>query len=138
MASSDKNGIRLADLGLAGIAAVFVGHSARREMRGGKTPHDSSTCRSGIPQDDVVGEPFVGRRAPEYWRDFWLAVDSRGPHTVRLGAEAGSVARGDLRRRYQEFCADPLRRCEQKPIGAPRWPSRPSSGTSSPPCWPSG
>jgi hypothetical protein len=36
MASSDKNGIRLADLGLAGIAAVFVGHSARREMTGGK------------------------------------------------------------------------------------------------------
>lgn len=47
--------------------------------------------RARISVEDVLDEPFVGRRAPEYWRDFWLAVDSRGPHTVRLGAEVGSV-----------------------------------------------
>jgi len=47
--------------------------------------------RERVSVEDVVGEPFVGRRSPEYWRDFWLAVDSRGPYTVRLGAEAGSV-----------------------------------------------
>ena len=48
-------------------------------------------ARDRVSLDDVVDEPFVGRRAPEYWRDFWLAVDSRGPHSVRLGAEVGSV-----------------------------------------------
>lgn len=48
-------------------------------------------ARERVTVDDVVDEPFVGRRSPEYWRDFWLAVDRRGPHTVRLGAEAGSV-----------------------------------------------
>lgn len=47
--------------------------------------------RSRVSVEDVLDEPFVGRRAPEYWRDFWLAVDSRGPHTVRLGAEVGGV-----------------------------------------------
>jgi LysR substrate binding domain len=47
--------------------------------------------RERVSIEDVVDEPFVGRRAPEYWRDFWLAVDCRGPHTVRLGAEVGSV-----------------------------------------------
>lgn len=47
--------------------------------------------RARVSVEDVLDEPFVGRRAPEYWRDFWLAVESRGPHTVRLGAEVGSV-----------------------------------------------
>ncbi len=47
--------------------------------------------RDRVTVEDVVDQPFVGRRAPEYWRDFWLAVDSRGPHTVRLGAEVVSV-----------------------------------------------
>lgn len=47
--------------------------------------------RARVSVGDVIDEPFVGRRAPEYWRDFWLAVDSRGSHTVRLGAEVGSV-----------------------------------------------
>ncbi|WP_188988230.1 LysR family transcriptional regulator [Saccharopolyspora thermophila] len=41
--------------------------------------------------EDVVHEPFVGRRAPEYWRDFWLASECRGPYPVRLGAEVTSV-----------------------------------------------
>lgn len=51
--------------------------------------HLASRCRVSV--EDVLDEPFVGRRAPEYWRDFWLGVDSRGPHNVRLGAEVGSV-----------------------------------------------
>ena len=38
-----------------------------------------------------LDEAFVGRRAPEYWRDFWLATDCRGPHAVNLGADVGSV-----------------------------------------------
>ncbi len=56
------------------------------------TSSDSALAvRDRVAVEDVVDEPFVGRRAPEYWRDFWLAVDSRGPHTVRLGAEVASV-----------------------------------------------
>ena len=47
--------------------------------------------RDRVAVEDVVDEPFVGRRAPEYWRDFWLAVDCRGSGGVRLGAEVGSV-----------------------------------------------
>ncbi|WNV73682.1 LysR substrate-binding domain-containing protein [Geodermatophilus sp. DSM 44513] len=48
-------------------------------------------ARGRITVADVVDEPFVGRRAPDYWRDFWLAVDTRGSHTVRLGAEVAGV-----------------------------------------------
>ncbi|WP_406630870.1 LysR family transcriptional regulator [Amycolatopsis sp. WGS_07] len=48
-------------------------------------------CREKVTVADVVDERFVGRRAPEYWRDFWLAADCRGPHPVRLGAEVSSV-----------------------------------------------
>ncbi|MGW5644384.1 LysR family transcriptional regulator [Saccharopolyspora sp. NPDC003752] len=47
--------------------------------------------REKVTIADVADEPFVGRRAPEYWRDFWLAAESRGPHPVRLGAEVSSV-----------------------------------------------
>jgi DNA-binding transcriptional LysR family regulator len=47
--------------------------------------------RPRVSMEEVVDEAFVGRRAPEYWRDFWLATDSRGPHPVRLGADVGSV-----------------------------------------------
>jgi len=48
-------------------------------------------ARRQVSVEEVVDEAFVGRRAPDYWRDFWLAVDSRGPHAVRLGADVGSV-----------------------------------------------
>jgi DNA-binding transcriptional LysR family regulator len=55
----------------------------------------SSDChladREHVSVEDIVDEPFVGRRAPDYWRNFWLAVDSRGPHDVQLGAQVGSV-----------------------------------------------
>lgn len=47
--------------------------------------------REHVSVEDIINEPFVGRRAPEYWRNYWLAVDSRGPNDVRLGAEVGSV-----------------------------------------------
>jgi DNA-binding transcriptional LysR family regulator len=48
-------------------------------------------ARRRVTVEEVINEAFVGRRAPEYWRDFWLAVDSRGSHTVKLGADVGSV-----------------------------------------------
>lgn len=48
-------------------------------------------ARRRVSVEEVADEAFVGRRAPEYWRDFWLAVDSRGQRAVRLGADVGSV-----------------------------------------------
>jgi len=48
-------------------------------------------ARTRLSVAEVADEPFVGRRAPDYWRDFWLAADSRGPHAVRLGAEVADV-----------------------------------------------
>lgn len=41
--------------------------------------------------EQLVDEAFVGRRSPEAWRDFWLAVDSRGGMPVKLGAEVSTV-----------------------------------------------
>lgn len=56
------------------------------------TSSDSAVaCRDRVSVEEVGGEAFVGRKAPEYWRDFWLATDSRGSHTVKLGADVGSV-----------------------------------------------
>jgi DNA-binding transcriptional LysR family regulator len=39
----------------------------------------------------VLGEPFVARRAPQEWRDFWLGVDHRDGHEARIGAEVSTV-----------------------------------------------
>lgn len=39
----------------------------------------------------VLDEPFVARRAPDEWRDFWLGVDHRDGHAVRIGAEVSTV-----------------------------------------------
>lgn len=47
--------------------------------------------RPRVSVEEVASEAFVGRRAPEYWRDFWLATDSRGSYPVKLGADVGSV-----------------------------------------------
>lgn len=44
-----------------------------------------------VPVARVLQEPFVACRAPEYWRDFWLAADHRNGHPVRIGAEAATV-----------------------------------------------
>ncbi|MFD4977297.1 LysR family transcriptional regulator [Streptomyces sp. NPDC058424] len=39
----------------------------------------------------VLDEPFVARRAPDEWRDFWLGVEHRDGHAVRIGAEVSTV-----------------------------------------------
>ncbi|CDR07212.1 LysR family transcriptional regulator [Streptomyces iranensis] len=39
----------------------------------------------------LINEPFVARRAPDEWRDFWLGVDHRDGHAVRIGAEVSTV-----------------------------------------------
>jgi DNA-binding transcriptional LysR family regulator len=53
---------------------------------------DSSVAaHAEVTVEQLVDEPFVARRAPEHWRDFWLATDSRDGHPVRLGAEVGGV-----------------------------------------------
>ena len=41
--------------------------------------------------DQVLDQPFVARRAPETWRNFWLATDARKGEPVRLGAEVATV-----------------------------------------------
>lgn len=41
--------------------------------------------------EELVNEPFVARKSTEEWRDFWLAVDSRGGMPVNLGAEVSTV-----------------------------------------------
>lgn len=48
-------------------------------------------CRRELQVEHLVNEAFVGRRSAEEWRDFWLAVDSRGGIPVRLGAEVSTV-----------------------------------------------
>lgn len=44
-----------------------------------------------ISVEQVLTEPFVARNAPEGWRNFWLASDSRQGEPVRLGAEVVTV-----------------------------------------------
>lgn len=44
-----------------------------------------------ISVEQVLTEPFVARKAPESWRDFWLAADARMGEPVRLGAEVATV-----------------------------------------------
>lgn len=46
---------------------------------------------SEVSVGDVLNQPFVARKAPEQWRDFWLATDARDNHSVRLGAEVATV-----------------------------------------------
>jgi DNA-binding transcriptional LysR family regulator len=41
--------------------------------------------------EELLDEPFVARRAPDTWRDFWLATEVRDAHPVQLGAEVTSV-----------------------------------------------
>lgn len=40
-----------------------------------------------VPFEAVVDLPFVARNGPDFWRDYWLAMDSRGSAGVRVGAE---------------------------------------------------
>jgi DNA-binding transcriptional LysR family regulator len=44
-----------------------------------------------VPLERLLAERFVARRAPGYWRDFWLATEHRGGHPVRMGAEVATV-----------------------------------------------
>jgi DNA-binding transcriptional LysR family regulator len=46
---------------------------------------------SDVSVEQVTDEFFVARKAPEDWRNFWLAAESRGGETVRLGAEVSTV-----------------------------------------------
>ena len=48
-------------------------------------------ARHEVSIEDVLDLPFVARRAPDTWRDFWLATASRGSHAVRVGAEVAGV-----------------------------------------------
>ena len=41
--------------------------------------------------EQVLAYPFVARKAPEFWRDYWLADESRGGIAARLGAEVRTV-----------------------------------------------
>ena len=40
---------------------------------------------SEVSVEQVVDESFVARKAPDKWRDFWLATQARGGQPVRLG-----------------------------------------------------
>ncbi len=44
-----------------------------------------------VSVDQLADQPFVARKAPEHWRDFWLATDQRDGYPVRIGAEVGGV-----------------------------------------------
>jgi DNA-binding transcriptional LysR family regulator len=46
---------------------------------------------SSVSVEQLVDQPFVARKAPEHWRDFWLASEQRDGHPVRIGAEVGGV-----------------------------------------------
>jgi DNA-binding transcriptional LysR family regulator len=48
-------------------------------------------AHSDISVGQVTDEFFVARKAPEDWRNFWLAADARQGETVRLGAEVSTV-----------------------------------------------
>jgi DNA-binding transcriptional LysR family regulator len=54
----------------------------------------SSSPLAGQPNvsvEQLTNEYFVARKAPEEWRNFWLAAESRQGEQVRLGAEATTV-----------------------------------------------
>jgi DNA-binding transcriptional LysR family regulator len=46
---------------------------------------------SEMSVEQVLDQPFVARRSPEAWRNFWLATDARNGEPVRLGAEVATV-----------------------------------------------
>ncbi len=48
-------------------------------------------ARSDVSVEQVTNEFFVARKAPEEWRNFWLATESRQGEPVRLGAEVSTV-----------------------------------------------
>ncbi|HEY8753623.1 MAG TPA: LysR family transcriptional regulator [Arthrobacter sp.] len=46
---------------------------------------------SEVSVEQVADEPFVARKAPDKWRDFWLATQARGGQPVRLGTQVATV-----------------------------------------------
>ncbi|MGE3285213.1 MAG: LysR family transcriptional regulator [Pseudonocardia sp.] len=49
---------------------------------------DSPLAGSGpVSIERLLDEPFVARRGPGPWRDYWLAADARDGHEVRIGAQ---------------------------------------------------
>ncbi len=53
---------------------------------------DSSLAGSAaVSIEQLVDQPFVARKGPDPWRDFWLAADHRGGHTVRIGAHISQL-----------------------------------------------
>lgn len=44
-----------------------------------------------ISVEQVANEPFVARKAPDEWRDFWLARDAREGHPITWGAHVATV-----------------------------------------------
>jgi DNA-binding transcriptional LysR family regulator len=46
---------------------------------------------ASVSVEQLLDEPFVARRAPAPWRDFWLGVEHRHGHPARVGAEAATV-----------------------------------------------
>ncbi|MFC9357395.1 LysR family transcriptional regulator [Rhodococcus sp. NPDC057014] len=54
----------------------------------------TSSLLAGQPHisvEQVTDEFFVARKAPQEWRNFWLATESRHGEPVRLGAEVSTV-----------------------------------------------
>ncbi|MBO0595711.1 LysR family transcriptional regulator [Nesterenkonia sp. E16_7] len=47
--------------------------------------------RSSIKVEELLEEPFIARKAPEVWRDFWLATDARHNQSPVIGSEASTV-----------------------------------------------
>lgn len=41
--------------------------------------------------DQLADQPFVARKGPDAWRDFWLATNLRQGHPVRVGAEIAQL-----------------------------------------------
>lgn len=53
---------------------------------------DSPLAGAGpISVGRLVDEPFVARKGPDAWRDYWLATGSRGGQDVRVGARIAQV-----------------------------------------------
>ncbi|MFD6061276.1 LysR family substrate-binding domain-containing protein [Rhodococcus wratislaviensis] len=46
---------------------------------------------SEVSVERVTDEFFVARKAPENWRNYWLAAESRQGEPVRVGAEVATV-----------------------------------------------
>lgn len=69
-----------------GLEMLFV--ESRTLVVSSSSPLAAATALS---VEQVLDQPFVARRAPESWRNFWLAVDARRGEPVRLGAEVATV-----------------------------------------------